>query len=48
MGGARRMAVVVVGLLAAGALRLPLEAKWSAEWRQSGLLRPELAEGTGA
>lgn len=48
MGGVRRMAVVVAALLAAGALRLPLEQAWAGRWREQGLLREELADGAGA
>lgn len=43
-----RIWILAVGLLAAGGLRLPVEARWSAEWRTAGLLRPGIETGTRA
>ncbi|MCF7732629.1 MAG: hypothetical protein K9N23_13145 [Akkermansiaceae bacterium] len=44
----QRLGVLAAGLLAAGALRLPVEARWSEEMRAAGLLRQGLQVETKA
>lgn len=44
----QRLGMLTAGLLVAGALRLPVEARWSEEMREAGLLRPGLQVATKA